>query len=216
MAKATKKSTRSEPAVAEGTILIKKYPNRRLYNTSTSAYIVLDDLVQLIRDDIPFVIHDTKTGDDITREILNQIIFEQETSQGNHHFPLELQKQLIAMYGDTYGAMVPDYLTQSMELFVSERARMSEAMGDVVGRNTRMMMEFSQNMARQNMELFKKSWDMFGALSGTGSKRRDKLDDTAPTKTSTADGSQRDEREAELEEIQNKIDALQNRLKSLS
>ena len=166
MAKPTKTAPKGSPKADEASasegvappILIKKYPNRRLYNTATSAYIVLEDIIDLVKSDTPFVIQDKKTGEDITRSILNQIIFEQEIKPNNYHFPLEVQKQLISMYGDTYGAMVPDYLTKSMDLFVSERSRMSEAVENVMGRNTQAMMEFSQNMARQNMELFKRSY----------------------------------------------------------
>ncbi len=187
-------------------ILIKKYPNRRLYNTASSSYIVLDDIVALVKEGTPFVIEDKKTGEDITRNILNQIIFEQEIKPGNYHFPLELQKQLISMYGDTYGAMVPDYLTNSMELFVAERDRMSEAMESVVGRNTKAMIEFSQNMARQNMELFRRSWEMFGGMAATST---DPVEETSGTEEKPTS------REEELEEIQSKIDALQDRLKSL-
>ncbi len=185
-------------------ILIKKYPNRRLYNTSTSSYIVLDDIVELVRSDTPFVIEDKKTGEDITRSILNQIIFEQETKPSNFHFPLEVQKQLIGMYGDTYGQMVPDYLTESMKLFVAEKSRMTDAMENVVGRNTQAMMQFSQNLARQNMEMFRKSWEMFGALSPQQDKE-----------TPTKEQESKPEKSGELSEIQSQIDALQERLKSL-
>ena len=150
-------------------ILIKKYPNRRLYNTQTSAYIVQDDIVELIKSGRPFIIEDTKSGKDITRSILNQIIFDQETT-GNFdfHFPLEFQKQLISMYGDTYGQMVPDYLTESLKLFTAERTRLTKNFGSVLDRNTKAMLEFNQNLARQNMELFKQSWSMFGRRLQTG------------------------------------------------
>ncbi len=193
-------SSKTDDAV----ILIKKYPNRRLYNTSTSSYIVLDDIVELVRADVSFVIEDKKTGEDITRSILNQIIFEQETKPSNFHFPLEVQKQLISMYGDTYGQMVPDYLTESMKLFVAEKSRMADAMETMVGRNTQAMMQFSQNLARQNMEMFRKSWEMFGGMSTTQNKQP--AEDKQNAKQSSS---------SELSEIQSQIDALQERLKSL-
>ena len=195
-----KTSSKTEDAV----ILIKKYPNRRLYNTSTSSYIVLDDIVELVRTDTPFVIEDKKTGEDITRSILNQIIFEQETKPSNFHFPLEVQKQLISMYGDAYGQMVPDYLTESMKLFVAEKSRMADAMENMVGRNTQAMMQFSQNLARQNMEIFRKSWEMFGVRAPVQNK-----EDEAEQQETKSDTSK------DLSEIQSQIDALQKRLKSL-
>ena len=198
-------------SVSEGTapILIKKYPNRRLYNTSTSSYIVLDDIVDLINSNKEFVIQDKKTGEDITRSILNQIIYEREVKPNDYHFSLELQKQLIGMYSDNYAHMVPKYLTESMQLFASEKERMSNALGDVVNKNTQAMMEFSQNVARQNLELFNKSWQMFNPM----------LDGKNPqTESPESEGSQATDKtnlEEELAKMQAEIEKLQSRLKSL-
>lgn len=195
-------------------ILIKKYPNRRIYNTATSSYIVLDDVVEMVRNNVNFVIEDAKTGEDITRAILNQIIFEQEIKPSDFHFPLEFQKQLISMYGDTYGQMVPSYLTESLNLLVSERLKMSNAFENVVDRNARAMVDYSQNLARQNMELFRRSWNMFSMLNTEKSAENvvnaQEFRDAGDAKTqSVADKS------PELEDIQRQIDALQQRLKSL-
>lgn len=196
-------------------IKIKKYPNRRLYNTASSAYIVLDDVIELVKAGTPFVIEDTKTGEDITRTILNQIIFEQEIKPSNFHFPLEFQKQLIAMYGDTYGQMVPDYLTESIKLFAAERTEMGHAFESVVDRNTRTMVEYSQKLAQQNMDMFRQSWSMFG-MGGqpTNSSDADKSSADADPSSTPASGPAA-HRETELEQIQKQIDALQARLKSL-
>ena len=198
---------------AETRILIKKYPNRRLYNTATSSYIVLDDIIDLVKSGAPFVIEDTKTGEDITRTILNQIIFEQEIKPANFHFPLEFQKQLIAMYGDSYGQMVPDYLTESLNLFAAERVRMNSTFENVVDRNTKAMMEYSQNLARQNMEMFRRSWSMSGMA---GDANNGSTVEDAPSKDDQTTAPAPDtQRETELEQIQKQIDALQKRLKSL-
>lgn len=186
-------------------IIIKKYPNRRLYDTSTSAYIVLDDLVDLVKSGKPFEIRDTKSGEDITREILNQIIFERETAKSNFHFPLEVQKQLIGMYDDTYGKMMPSYLKESLDVFSAERERMKSTMENVVERNTKAMMEFSQNIARQNLEIFKRSWEMFGATSTKSNAMTDNEEKDI--------GSEEDN--SELDEIQKQINELQDRLKNL-
>lgn len=199
------------------TIVIRKYPNRRLYNTATSSYIKLDDIVDLIADDTPFVIEDAKTGENITRSILNQIIYERENgSDDAFHFPLEFQKQLIAMYGDSYSKMVPDYLTQSLSLFAQEREKMGEAMTKAVGtaidRNARAMMDFSQALAKQNMDMFKRSWSMFlPTLNQT------KGDDDAPSPEADKRGeANKPDRDDELKNIQAQIDALQSRLKDMS
>ncbi|MEM7069316.1 MAG: polyhydroxyalkanoate synthesis repressor PhaR [Pseudomonadota bacterium] len=183
-------------------VLIKKYPNRRLYNTATSSYIVLDDIVELVKADTPFIVQDKKTGQDITREILNQIMFEQEASHNNYHFPLDVQKQLIRMYGDAYGTMVPDYLRESMNLFVSERNRMSEEMGNLMNRNSQAMFEFSQSMAQKNFEMFQNSWRMFSSM-GESSKNAGERDRSAETAS-----------KEDLEKLQAELDALQKRLKS--
>jgi polyhydroxyalkanoate synthesis repressor PhaR len=191
-------------------ILIKKYPNRRLYNTATSSYIVLDDIVDLINSDIPFVIHDKKSGEDITRSILNQIIFEREVKPNDYHFSLELQKQLISMYSDSYSHMVPKYLTESMQLFAAEKDRMSEVLGDMVSKNTQAMMDFGQNMTRQNIELFNKSWQMFSPT--------EEKDSTATSKSKDSASNQDTERanlEEELTAMKAEIEKLQKRLKSL-
>lgn len=202
----TKKQETQKGDGSSSPLLIKKYPNRRLYNTSTSSYIVLDDIVKLVKGGEEFVIQDAKTGDDITRSILNQIIFERETKPSNYHFPLEVQKQLIGMYDDTYGRLIPDYLKESMKLFSNEREKMSEAVEDNIGRNTRAMMEFSQSMARQNAEMFRRSWEMFtSAMPGNPDAGQE----------ADAEVKKNMSREEELDEIQEKIESLQARLKSL-
>ena len=189
-------------------LLIKKYPNRRLYNTATSTYIVLDDIVDLIKADTDFVIEDTKTGEDLTRGILNQVIYERETAKGDYHFPLDVQKQLILMYDDAYGKMMPDYLRESMKLFVSERDKMKSAFDEIVTQNSKKMAEFSERLADQNLEFFNRSFEMFQAMSGIkpSSKIEVKQD------TGSEDG---ENTKAELSEIQAQIDALQKKLTSL-
>lgn len=190
------------------TILIKKYPNRRLYNTSTSGYIVLDDIVELVKSDTPFIIQDKKTGEDITRSILNQIIFDRETSNLNshYHFPLEVQKQLIGMYDDAYSQMVPDFLKQSLSMFKDEQSKMQASMKDFADQNSKMVMDMTSNMAKHNMELFKKSMDMF-----TSSITSNAPTDNAATEQADASG----EKQSQLDEIQEQINALQERLKEL-
>jgi len=187
-------------------ILIKKYPNRRLYNTNTSGYIVLDDIVELVKSDTPFVIQDKKTGEDITRSILNQIIFDRETSNPNshYHFPLEVQKQLIGMYDDAYSQMVPDFLKQSLSMFKDEQSKMQASINDFADQNSKMMMDMSSNMAKHNMELFKKSLDMFTSSMTTNSQT---------DKSAEVDAS--GDKQSQLDEIQEQINALQERLKEL-
>lgn len=207
-------------------IVIKKYANRRLYNTQTSAYIVLSDVIDLINDGTEFVIEDAKTGQDITRSILNQIIFEHETKPNTFLFPLEFQKSLIRLYNDTYGHMVPDFLTQSINFFTAERGDWQKKMSDMVAQNTESMMRQSGELARRNMEMFRKSWDIFGMMEqaeraagqtkpdpdNEPEAKQDNRDEGTETERSEQEkGKRRDE----LKEIQDQIDKLQSRLKSL-
>jgi len=204
-----KSDREKEPSIEETKpILIKKYPNRRLYNTATSAYIVLDDIVELIKAGADFVVEDTKSGADLTRSILNQVIYERETAQGGHHFPLDVQKQLILMYDDAYGKMIPDYLRDSMNLFIAERDKMKNAFDDIITQNSKQMTEFNQRIADQNLEFFNRYFELFQAMSGM--KKSNKR--TAKT---TEQSSSNDDKAAELGDIQKQINALQEKLKSL-
>ena len=203
----TKASENKNTASAEASpILIKKYPNRRLYNTATSSYIVLDEIIELINSDTAFVIQDKKTGDDITRSILNQIIFEKEVKPQNFHFSLEVQKQLINMYSDTYSNMVPDYLTESMRLFKEEKNKMTEDWGDAINKNTQVAMEFGQNIARQNIEFFNQSLHMFN-------QQKDSIQD-ADTSEPGAESNTED-LENKLANMQAELEKLQKQLKTL-
>jgi polyhydroxyalkanoate synthesis repressor PhaR len=187
-------------------VVIKKYANRRLYNTATSKYIVLADVIELVNLGTEFVIEDAKTGADITREILNQIIFEQETRPAEFLFPLEFQKQLIRMYGDAYGKMFPDFLTQSISYFNSERNQMQDMFKGMMGQNTGAFFTQAQEMARKNMEMFQKNWDVFGVMNPA-------QQDAAEAPSENTD--KEDTKSAELDDIQKQIDALQTRLKSI-
>jgi polyhydroxyalkanoate synthesis repressor PhaR len=195
------KSEKSETTKNTDKVVIKKYANRRLYNTAKSKYIVLADVIELVNQGTEFVIEDAKTGVDITREILNQIIFEQETRPAEFLFPLEFQKQLIRMYGDSYGKMFPDFLTQSIGYFNSERTNMQEMFQGMMGQNAGAFFTQAQDMARKNMELFQKNWDVFGVMH--------------PVSDEGEKTSKEPSKSEELDDIQKQIDELQSRLKSI-
>jgi len=184
-------------------ILIKKYPNRRLYDTSESRYIVLDDIVTMVKADTAFVIQDAKTGEDITRSILNQVIYERETRSPHAHFSLDVLKQLIGMYDDSYAHMVPDYLRQSMAVFSKERQRMAETYGEVLENNASAMMRFNRKMAERNMELWRQSMSAF--MPGMVKAGDDPLADS----TAIAKDAER------LSDLQKQIDALHAKLDAL-
>lgn len=204
MARASNKSGQTDDP-----IVIKKYANRRLYNTRTSAYIVLADVIDLINAGTEFVIEDAKTGENITRTILNQIIFEQETQPTTFLLSLEFQKQLIRLYNDAYGKMVPDFLTQSMNYFTSEKGAWQKNFTEMMSKNTESMMKQSEELARKNYEMFRKTWDIFGVMEAAETPTD--AGDGPDGKTSKDEG----ERDSELDDLQAQIDALQSKLKSL-
>ncbi len=112
---------------ADGAIVIKKYANRRLYNTGTSSYITLDDLAKMTRDGVDFKVLDAKTGDDITHTILTQIIMEEESSGGEPMLPIGFLRQLISMYGNSMQSMMPSYLDAMMDNFRVNQSKLHDA-----------------------------------------------------------------------------------------
>lgn len=130
------------------TVIIKKYANRRLYNTRTSSYITLDHLAQMVKENIEFKVLDAKSGADLTHTILTQIIMEEEAS-GEQMLPTNFLRQLIAMYGNSMQALLPSYLEASMEHFRENQAKLRKAIEDSIGANP------LAQIAQRNMELFK-------------------------------------------------------------
>src|SRR6201996_7379800 len=120
----------AEPAASaeKPPITIKKYANRRLYNTATSSYVTLDHLCQMVKDNEDFVVYDAKTGEDITRSVLTQIIVEEESKGGQNLLPIPFLRQLIGFYGDQLGGLVPKYLEHSMQAFGHHEGQMRQYM----------------------------------------------------------------------------------------
>ncbi len=139
-------------------VVVKKYANRRLYNTASSSYVTLDDLSNMVKEGVDFVVYDAKSGDDITRSVLTQIIFEQE-SRGQNLLPIQFLRRLIRFYGDSMQTMVPSYLEMSMEMFARQREDMQEHFKDAWGSSA--AMKAYQEQARKNMELFAQTLRMF-------------------------------------------------------
>ena len=143
-------------------IVIKKYANRRLYNTASSSYVTLDFLAEMVKDGEDFVVYDAKSGEDITRSVLTQIIFEEE-SKGQNLLPIQFLRQLIKFYGDSLQTFVPSYLEMSMDAFSKNQEEMRSrharcAFGGAPGYN---MFEES---VRKNMELYEQAMKMFSPL----------------------------------------------------
>ena len=149
----------------DDTIVIKKYANRRLYNTATSSYVTLDTLCAMVKEGQNFVVQDAKSGDDITRSILTQIIFEEE-SKGQNLLPISFLRQLIGFYGDSLETMVPGYLESTMSAFARNQDQIREHLAGGVGEtNPFRQME---DLGRQNMAMFQQAMGMFTPFTGTG------------------------------------------------
>jgi polyhydroxyalkanoate synthesis repressor PhaR len=138
-------------------VVIQKYANRRLYNKATSTYITLDDLAGMVREGVDFVVYDAKTGEDITRKVLTQIIFEEE-SRGQNLLPIQFLRQLIRFYGDQMQAFLPSYLELSLDSFIRQQERLRSQFS-VIAPTTGVGAYDEQ--IRQNMALFDRAMKMF-------------------------------------------------------
>ena len=147
-------------------ITIKKYANRRLYNTATSSYVTLDHLCQMVKDGLDFVVYDAKSGEDITRSVLTQIIVEEE-GKGQNLLPIGFLRQLISFYGDNLQFLLPRYLDQSMQSFTTNQDQMRRYMQESFGG----MFPFGrfEEMSKQNVAFFERAMNMFSPFKGDGS-----------------------------------------------
>ncbi|MGF1444778.1 MAG: polyhydroxyalkanoate synthesis repressor PhaR [Pikeienuella sp.] len=182
----------------DGQIIIKKYANRRLYNTAKSSYVTLEDLSQMVQAGADFQVFDAKSGDDITRSVLAQIIFEQET-KGQNMLPTNFLRQLIRLYGDALQSVVPGYLDASMEAFASNQERLRDAFG------TNPAMASFETLARSNIEWVERAMRMFGPFPPTGVGR--------PAETGAA---QSEPLGRDLEMLQRQLQEMQAQLERLS
>jgi polyhydroxyalkanoate synthesis repressor PhaR len=143
-------------------VTIKKYANRRLYNTATSSYVTLEHLSEMVRENIDFIVLDAKTGDDITRSVLTQIIFEQE-SRGQSMLPVQFLRRLIRFYGDSMQGFLPPYLEMSMESFSKSQDQLRETFSRTFGAKT--PIAAFEESARNNMALFQQALSLWAPFA---------------------------------------------------
>src|ERR671923_543093 len=148
-------------------VVIKKYANRRLYNTGTSTYVTLEDLAEMVKKGEDFSVQDAKTGEDITHPVLTQIIFELENKNGQYMLPISFLRQLISFYGDQMQMIVPSFLEQSMIAFTKEQERFREQLKAAFGKSPMEMMKITtpmkaiEDQARRNIEMFQNAMRLF-------------------------------------------------------
>ena len=182
---------------------IKKYANRRLYNTGTSTYVTLEDLAAMVKNGEDFLVYDAKTGDDITRSVLAQIIFEQENKAGQNLLPTTFLRQLIRFYGDSMQMVVPKYLEQSIDTLTREQEKFRKQLANTLSGTPFAPLE---EQVRRNMELFQQTFSMFKPFA-PGPARTD-ADKPAELPPAEEDSSNIDELRRQMKEMQDRLDRL--------
>jgi len=180
---------------------IKKYANRRLYHTGTSTYVTLDDLARMVKVGEEFTVQDAKSGKDITRAVLGQIIFEQE-NKGQHLLPIAFLRQLIRFYGDSMQSLVPSFLETSLSAFTRDQDKLREQMTKALKGEGFGLME---EQARRNVEMFSEAMRMWMPFAGAGGAK------AGPGQPSGAAAKDEDEIEAlrrQLQEMQKTIETI--------
>ena len=187
--------------------VIKKYANRRLYHTGTSTYVTLEDLARMVKDGEVFVVTDAKTGEDITRAVLGQIIFEQE-GRGHHLLPIAFLRQLIRFYGDQMQTVLPTYLETSLTAFTRNQGELREQMaralkGDALGA--------IEEQTRRNMETFSEAMRMWMPFAAGGAGL-----DGAGNSTGAGKNAKPAAREEELDSLRRQLAEMQKTLETIA
>lgn len=193
-------------------VTIKKYANRRLYNTGSSTYVTLEDLAEMVKRGEDFLVYDAKSGEDITRSVLAQIIFEQEAKVGQNLLPIQFLRQLIRYYGDSMQSLVPRYLEFSLDRLTSEQQKFRDQIGSAFGASP-----FSgakgfaslEEMTRANMAMFQQAFAMFNPFAAMAQQETSAAADEpdAPPQKPSAQ---------ELDELKKELAAMRERLDKLS
>lgn len=192
------------PSSSDAPVTIKKYANRRLYNTATSSYVTLDNLCQMVKEGIDFVVFDARTGEDITRSVLTQIIVEEE-SKGQNLLPISFLRQLIAFYGDNMQWLVPSYLETSMKTFARNQEQMRQYLTDAFGG----LFPFGsfEQMAKQNMSMVERAMKVFSPF---GEHPGDQVAAHRPAQSQMPDNADA------LAQMKAQLDTLQRQLETFS
>lgn len=185
----------------QGTITIKKYANRRLYNTATSCYVTLDYLAQLVKTGTEFAVFDAKSGEDITRSVLTHIIVEEE-AKGQSMLPVSFLRHLISFYGDSLQVVVPRYLEHAMQVFARNQEQMRDYLQDAFDG----LMPFSsfEEVSKQQMAIFERAMRMFSPFYG---------DDVSPSARDKAAAGRSTDKE--IEDLRARMNSMQQQLDAL-
>ncbi|WP_026606573.1 polyhydroxyalkanoate synthesis repressor PhaR [Methylocapsa acidiphila] len=186
-------------------ITVKKYANRRLYNTSTSAYVTLEDLATMVKSGVDFVVFDAKSGEDITRSVLTQIIFEQEGKVGQSLLPITFLRQLIRFYGDSMQMLVPSYLEFTIGKLTSEQSKFRDQVaGGFAAPAGAPLFGSLEEQARKNMALFNQALGLFSPFTAPQAAAEKPCEGPAEP----AAKSDIEEMKRQLEELQKRIEGI--------
>lgn len=209
----------SERKGGDAPVIIKKYANRRLYNTATSSYVTLDHLAEMVREGTDFTVQDAKTGEEITRSVLAQIIFEEE-SKGQNLLPIRFLRQLIKFYGDSLQSFLPSYLEASLESFTKNQETFRERLKDAFG--GRMPFGTIEDMVRNNMTMFERAMRMWTPfVPGTGGAPREEPEKAEKAEKHPANGGHAKphkdkEGEDEIADLKSQLEAMKKQIEDLA
>ncbi len=197
-------------------VVIKKYANRRLYNTASSSYVTLEHLSEMVKKGVDFVVYDAKTNEDITRPVLTQIIFEEE-SRGQNLLPIQFLRQLIRFYGDSMQALVPSYLELSLDSFTQQQERMRKQFADtlggaIVGKGG---LGYFEDQVRQNMMLFDRAMKMFSPFTFPAQPGAAPAQGETPAQTAAPAQAQSQDDES-LNDLKRRIEEMQAQIAKLA
>jgi polyhydroxyalkanoate synthesis repressor PhaR len=194
-----------EKTASASVVVIKKYANRRLYNTATSTYVTLDDLAEMVKQGTDFVVYDAKSGEEITRSVLTQIIFEEE-NKGTNLLPIRFLRQLIRFYGDSMQAFVPGYLELSLETLAREQDKFRQQLVDAWGADPFKAME---EQTKNNMALFSDAVRMFNPFAPAMMNPQPAQETPKPASATTTTRE-------DLQSLKDQITAMQRKLDSIA
>jgi polyhydroxyalkanoate synthesis repressor PhaR len=192
-------------------VIIKKYANRRLYNTRSSAYVTLEHLSEMVKEGVDFVVYDAKTNEDITRSVLTQIIFDEE-SRGQNLLPIQFLRQLIRFYGDSMQAFVPSFLEMSLDSFTRQQERMRGQVAGAMG--TTPGLGYLEDQVRQNLVLFDRAMKMFSPFAFA--RAEDAAQAAAEPATATPSGEPAKPADNSLDELKQRIEDMQQQIAKLA
>jgi polyhydroxyalkanoate synthesis repressor PhaR len=188
-------------------VIIKKYANRRLYNTETSSYVTLEDLGEMVRSERDFLVYDAKSGEDLTHTVLTQIIVEEEGKSGSNLLPIGFLRQLIRFYGHSIEQIVPKYLEYSLATLTREQEKYRKQFTDTFGNAA---FEAMQEQTRQNMAMFERAFAIFAPFSKLDGRPEEEKPVVQPEPASAAATT------AEITELKAQLSAMQERLDKLT